>query len=129
MHIPVKYLFVLFPSEGKCVSVCPEGYYGDEDTNDCEDCHLDCVSCSGPGRDDCVLCRDGATLENGQCVTDDDDDVCPVLTFRSGENNNSTVSCPKLIKDFSLRTQSAQLNLRQKDLIVWVDYLGVVARL
>ncbi|XP_051906934.1 proprotein convertase subtilisin/kexin type 5-like [Hippocampus zosterae] len=74
----------LFLSEGKCVSVCPEGYYGDEDTNDCEECHVDCMSCSGPGRDDCVSCRDGATLENGRCVTDEDD-VCPVLSFRSGD--------------------------------------------
>ncbi|KAM9793224.1 proprotein convertase subtilisin/kexin type 5 [Syngnathus typhle] len=73
----------LFLSEGKCVPVCPEGFYGDEDTNDCEECHADCGSCSGPENDDCLSCDDGKLLEKGQCVTDSD--VCPVLTFRSGD--------------------------------------------
>ncbi|XP_061555258.1 proprotein convertase subtilisin/kexin type 5-like [Phycodurus eques] len=73
----------LFLSEGKCVSVCPEGFYGDEDTNDCEECHAECTTCSGLGDDDCASCGDGKILENGQCVTEGD--VCPVLTFRSGD--------------------------------------------
>lgn len=75
----------LFSSEGRCVSVCPDGFYGDEDSNDCEECHSDCVTCSGPEDNDCLSCEERKTLENGECVSDHE--VCPTKTFRSGETN------------------------------------------
>ncbi|CAB1448387.1 unnamed protein product [Pleuronectes platessa] len=65
--------------EGTCVSVCPDGFYGDEDTNDCEECHSDCVTCSGPEDDECLSCETGLTLENGACGSDHE--VCPAKTF------------------------------------------------
>uniref|UniRef100_A0A8C4EQ00 Proprotein convertase subtilisin/kexin type 5a n=1 Tax=Dicentrarchus labrax TaxID=13489 RepID=A0A8C4EQ00_DICLA len=71
--------------KGSCVSVCPDGFYGDEDTNDCEECHSDCVTCNGPEDDECLSCEEGKTLENGVCVSDHE--VCPIKTFRSGETN------------------------------------------
>lgn len=74
-----------FPSEGKCVSECPDGFYGDEDSNNCEECHSDCVTCSGPEDEDCLLCEEGKALENGECVSDHE--VCPIKTFLSGETN------------------------------------------
>uniref|UniRef100_A0AAX7U8J0 P/Homo B domain-containing protein n=1 Tax=Astatotilapia calliptera TaxID=8154 RepID=A0AAX7U8J0_ASTCA len=77
--------YVFFSSEGKCVSECPDGFYGDEDSNNCEECHSDCVTCSGPEDEDCLLCEEGKALENGECVSDHE--VCPIKTFLSGETN------------------------------------------
>ncbi|KAG7241170.1 hypothetical protein INR49_025913 [Caranx melampygus] len=74
----------LFLSEGRCVSVCPIGFYGDEDTNDCEECHSDCVTCSGPEDNDCLSCEEGTMLENGECVSDQE--VCPIKTFRTDDD-------------------------------------------
>lgn len=74
--------FLLLP-EGSCVSACPDGFYGDEDTNDCEECHPDCATCGGPEESDCVSCREGDVLENGECVSEHE--ACPAKTFRSGE--------------------------------------------
>ncbi|XP_067430805.1 proprotein convertase subtilisin/kexin type 5 [Thunnus thynnus] len=83
----------LFLSEGRCVSMCPDGFYGDEDTNDCEECHSDCVTCSGPELNDCLLCEEDRTLENGECVSDQE--ACPIKTFRSddGECEDCHPSC------------------------------------
>lgn len=72
--------------EGKCVSVCPDGFYGNEESNDCEECHLDCATCSGPEDSDCLSCHEGKALYDGVCVSEDDD--CPGRTFLSGETNN-----------------------------------------
>ena len=78
-------LLFFFPPEGRCVSECPDGFYADEDSNDCEECHSDCVTCDGPEDDDCLSCEDGKTLENGECVSDHE--ACPIKTFLSGETN------------------------------------------
>lgn len=75
---------LLFP-EGACVSECPDGYYGDEDTNDCEECHSDCETCNGFEASDCLSCEDKMVLENGMCVPENK--VCPFKTFRTGEIN------------------------------------------
>ncbi|KAF3701904.1 Proprotein convertase subtilisin/kexin type 5 [Channa argus] len=83
----------LFLSEGQCVSVCPDGFYADENSNDCEECHSDCVTCSGLEDNECLSCEDGKTLENGECVPDHE--VCPLKTFRSddGECEDCHPSC------------------------------------
>lgn len=75
--------YALFHPEGKCVPECPDGFYGDEDTQECEECHSDCVTCSGPDSDDCVLCEEGTSREEGECVSKQDS--CPVKTFLTGE--------------------------------------------
>lgn len=72
--------------EGKCVSVCPDGFYGNEDLNECEECHLDCATCSGPENKDCLSCEEGRTLANEECVPERE--VCPIRTFLNGETNN-----------------------------------------
>ncbi|KAF3848647.1 hypothetical protein F7725_015144 [Dissostichus mawsoni] len=56
----------LFLSEGICVPECPDGSYGDEDTNDCEECDPACASCVGPEENDCLSCEDGKLLEDGE---------------------------------------------------------------
>lgn len=65
--------------------MCPDGFYGDEDTNDCEECHADCTGCDGPEDGDCLSCEDGKAPEDGRCASDQED--CPVKTFSGGEAN------------------------------------------
>lgn len=90
-HRPTLLFFLPFfslilLSEGKCVSSCPDGSYGDDDTNDCEECHPSCRTCRGPDEDDCLSCAEGRALgggEGSECLSEHE--VCPVRTFRSGE--------------------------------------------
>lgn len=79
--------FLILLPEGTCVSVCPAGSYGDDDTNDCEECHPSCQTCRGPDEDDCLSCEGGGTLSGGggECLSEHE--VCPVRTFRSGETS------------------------------------------
>ncbi|KAI1900130.1 hypothetical protein AGOR_G00046850 [Albula goreensis] len=58
----------LFLSDGKCVPQCNEGFYGDEESQECETCHPECQTCGGPNYDDCDSCEEGVTLVNGECV-------------------------------------------------------------
>lgn len=74
---------LLHSPEGSCVSACPDGFYGDEDTNDCEECHADCATCDGPQDGDCLSCQDGKALEAGRCVAPQE--VCPGKSFGGGE--------------------------------------------
>lgn len=66
---------------------CPDGFYGDEDSQECEECHSDCRKCSGPEDSDCDSCGDGFTLDNGACVPEQD--VCPAQTYLTGKSNTS----------------------------------------
>lgn len=75
--------------EGSCVSACPDGFYGDEDTNDCEECHAVCTRCDGPEEGDCLSCEDGEILESGRCAAERE--TCPAKTFRGGEANASVL--------------------------------------
>lgn len=77
----------LHSPDGGCVSACPDGFYGDGDTNDCEECHADCARCAGPLDSDCLWCEDGKALDKGRCVAEQD--VCPVKSFLGGEADAS----------------------------------------
>ncbi|TNN26120.1 Proprotein convertase subtilisin/kexin type 5 [Liparis tanakae] len=79
----------LFLSDGRCVSTCPVGFYGYEDTNDCERCHPACATCGGPERDDCLSCEEDELLESGECMSDHE--ACPAKTFRSGTTDTYRV--------------------------------------
>ncbi|KAK7896490.1 hypothetical protein WMY93_021815 [Mugilogobius chulae] len=72
----------LYLLEGRCVDVCPDGFYVDEDT-ECVECHADCETCVGPEDDDCESCEEGKTVENGRCVFEHE--ACPVKTYRSDD--------------------------------------------
>uniref|UniRef100_A0A9J8AQS0 Proprotein convertase subtilisin/kexin type 5a n=1 Tax=Cyprinus carpio carpio TaxID=630221 RepID=A0A9J8AQS0_CYPCA len=85
-HI-VHVFIILYPPDGKCVRECPDGFYGDEDSQECEECHSDCRKCSGPEDSDCDSCGDGFTLDNGACVPEQD--VCPAQTYLTGKSNTS----------------------------------------
>uniref|UniRef100_A0A667ZBY3 Growth factor receptor domain-containing protein n=1 Tax=Myripristis murdjan TaxID=586833 RepID=A0A667ZBY3_9TELE len=71
----------LFVTEGKCVTVCPDGFYGDEDSHDCVECHSHCMTCDGPEDDDCVsCCEEYHFLHDGLCVLN-----CPEMFFEDNE--------------------------------------------
>lgn len=74
--------------------MCPDGFYGDEDSSECEECHADCDTCSGPEEDDCLSCEEGKMLESSLCVPDDE--ACPIKTFLSGETNADIPLIPRL---------------------------------
>ena len=44
--------------EHRCVKSCGEGYYIDIMTSNCAECHSTCLTCSGPGAQDCLSCED-----------------------------------------------------------------------
>ena len=51
--------------QNNCVDICPDGYYGDTSTKQCELCDIDCVTCSG-GKNICTSC---AYMKNGNsCI-------------------------------------------------------------
>uniref|UniRef100_A0A8C2DGZ8 P/Homo B domain-containing protein n=1 Tax=Cyprinus carpio TaxID=7962 RepID=A0A8C2DGZ8_CYPCA len=75
--------WILDISYGNCVRECPNGFNGDEDSQECEECHSDCRTCSGPEDSDCDSCVDGFMLDNGCIVVcpdgfleDTDQDIC-----------------------------------------------------
>ncbi|KAJ8285410.1 hypothetical protein GJAV_G00026500 [Gymnothorax javanicus] len=67
-------------SEGQCVvlrKTCPENSFLNEETNQCEECHASCKTCSGAGRSKCDSCESRWFLTARQsCVT-----KCPAGSF------------------------------------------------
>ncbi|KAL1138013.1 hypothetical protein AAG570_009708 [Ranatra chinensis] len=59
LHAPISVRIACFR---RCVQKCPIiGYYptfdGNQGTGVCVKCHESCLSCSGPGPDECLICR------------------------------------------------------------------------
>ncbi|KAM6931379.1 uncharacterized protein FYW49_003253 [Xenentodon cancila] len=73
--------FLVF--DGECVSHCEEGFFVDEESQECEPCHHNCRSCGGPRYDDCDSCEDGVTLRNGECLEGRQLEACPEGNFRN----------------------------------------------
>ncbi|KAK3565727.1 hypothetical protein QTP86_014189 [Hemibagrus guttatus] len=49
----------------KCVSMCPDGYYGDTKERECVKCHVTCEVCHGHHSNECLRCKAGLfRLEN-----------------------------------------------------------------
>lgn len=71
------------PADGKCVRECPDGFYGDEDTQECEECSTGCKTCTGPEEDQCVRCHEGLAMVNGECEAEQE--TCPDKTYLTGE--------------------------------------------
>lgn len=72
----------MYLTDGKCVRECPDGFYNNDDSQECEECHSDCRTCSGPEDSDCESCSEGLTLDNGACVSEQD--VCPAQMYLTG---------------------------------------------
>lgn len=70
---------------------CKEGFFVDEESQECEPCHRDCRTCGGPRYDDCDSCEDEFTLEKGQCIENKRLSACSGTHFRNSMSNvNST---------------------------------------
>ena len=69
-----------------CVKSCGEGFYVDTVTNYCSHCHSTCLSCSGPGAEECLACEDLTNeqyLFHGSCLA-----ACPDgFTGEKGSNS------------------------------------------
>uniref|UniRef100_A0A3Q2FDF8 Proprotein convertase subtilisin/kexin type 5b n=1 Tax=Cyprinodon variegatus TaxID=28743 RepID=A0A3Q2FDF8_CYPVA len=72
-----------YVSDGECVDHCQEGYFVDEESQECEPCHRDCRSCGGPRYDDCDSCEDGFTLDKGECLSGKQLTACTEGKFRN----------------------------------------------
>lgn len=69
--------------DGECVKHCEEGYFVDEEAQECEPCHRSCHTCGGPQYDDCDTCKDGFVLNNGECQEDERLAACPENHFKN----------------------------------------------
>uniref|UniRef100_A0A8C6Q3I3 Proprotein convertase subtilisin/kexin type 5b n=1 Tax=Nothobranchius furzeri TaxID=105023 RepID=A0A8C6Q3I3_NOTFU len=78
--------FFVFGNNGECVDHCEEGYFVDEETQECEPCHRNCRTCGGPRHDDCDSCEDGVTLSDGECLERRKLVVCPEKYFVNNQD-------------------------------------------
>lgn len=59
-----KGVALLSVSGHECSLTCDEGYWGNYETNRCDECHKSCSNCSGPGyTDNCKACRNDAVKQ------------------------------------------------------------------
>lgn len=49
----------LFCVDEDTCAVCTQGYYFSEGSGTCEQCHSECLTCSGPGSNNCIDCPAG----------------------------------------------------------------------
>lgn len=66
---------------------CKEGFFVDEESQECEPCHRACRSCGGPRYDDCDSCEDGFTLQKGECLESKRLSPCSEKYFRNSTSN------------------------------------------
>jgi len=78
---------------GTCV--CPSGQYYDKGSGNCLSCDPNCLTCTGPDKNQCATCVSTKTLDSGYCK-----DKCGTTEYR-----NSDYSCQDC--DSSCRTCSA----------------------
>ncbi|KAM6902082.1 proprotein convertase subtilisin/kexin type 5 [Xenentodon cancila] len=64
--------------EGRCLPLCPQGYYHDSAHRTCEPCHASCRTCSAS--QSCDSCYPGYQLSNGRCESLCDIGQYPVIT-------------------------------------------------
>ena len=73
-------------AQTECISKVPDGYYlNDTDKNTIDECHKNCVKCSGPPikvgnieNQNCITCQHGLYFKNGNCIKSY---VCPYNFF------------------------------------------------
>lgn len=61
----------MFYLRDQCVEQCPDGYFGQRQSNlyfACKACHYTCAACTGAYNSSCTECYVGSQLYNGQCV-------------------------------------------------------------
>ena len=78
--------FFLNKENGKCSKTCNQSYYSNISDYTCERCDLQCLSCSGPGPNECLSCQNSLFLLNSSCLTN-----CPPNTY--AKNDTQTCEC------------------------------------
>lgn len=61
----------MFYLRDQCVDECPDGYFGQRQSNlyfACKACHYTCAACTGAHNSSCTECYVGSQLHNGLCV-------------------------------------------------------------
>ena len=54
----------------RCLSTCPDKWFASVSDGICAECHESCVTCNGPGADNCVTCySNDSQANNGRCWT------------------------------------------------------------
>ena len=51
----------------QCLGNCATGYWMDIGVNQCKNCDISCVNCSGPASFDCIACQVNQALVDGAC--------------------------------------------------------------
>jgi len=59
--------FPTYLHEGRCVSPCDDGFWGNTATNTCDECHDSCATCSCGTYDCCITCRFGSYWHDFVC--------------------------------------------------------------
>ena len=85
----------LFQDDQTCLSICPDGYWGDTTTNTCQPCYsstagpnFGCATCPGGGADNnCTSCYSGSFLYLSRCIR-----TCPSDYF-GDTSTNECVPC------------------------------------
>jgi len=71
-----------------CLTDCPSGTYGDDDSGMCLDCDESCSECLGPDYDQCTICIDSLFLLDFNCL-----DVCPSGYYSDNSATNTSSIC------------------------------------
>lgn len=92
--------------DGECVEQCKEGFFVDEESQECEPCHRMCRTCGGPNYDDCdYSCEDDFTLKDGECV-DNHSASCPDKHFL---NSKASSDLHTYLTNISCKFRGVQL--------------------
>eukprot|EP00434_Breviolum_minutum_P013291 symbB.v1.2.011710.t1/scaffold790.1/size295610/2 len=65
-----------FLHERQCIEDCPDGHFGEKDSNICLPCHDSCATCNAPKENDCQSCPSTYALHEGKCMS-----ACPANYF------------------------------------------------
>ena len=65
-----------------CVNLCPDNYYENSKTSQCDICKADCLKCNEINENICTKCGKNTFLLNGRCI-----DKCPDKYFENNIKN------------------------------------------
>ena len=68
------YLYYLY--RGSCYSSCPNGTYADYESQQCQQCSPNCLTCYGAQSTQCLTCQPGSMMNINQCVKE-----CPIRKY------------------------------------------------
>jgi proprotein convertase subtilisin/kexin type 5 len=79
----IAYYFYL----SQCLTSCPNGYFANTATNQCQICHSYCLTCTGPLSNNCQSCANDTAImyykdaSSTKCAS-----TCPVGQYKSADN-------------------------------------------